>query len=283
MTTTVKLEKGRLRPQRNRRDHYVPQGYLRGFIDPWRLGHSQPLWHFDVTQGVWSERSTREVGYRIGLYDLTTVNDVLETADSTFKAFENTFPRVRREMIAKNFENWLDHREFLLHYMQMMRARSTLFFEQKSVDGQSLLLYEIERVNPDGVSVVLRSMEPSRPSSNFIRNWTITEMRTEIKKGVGWLTDLDWALRVCGSPDDPFVTSESPLLLSGSGSNVAECAQHPDSLFFFPLCWQACLIGSRRPFDFTTGVFGHEDMATFRRMYRQSAKLFLVSPQKLNT
>jgi len=210
------------------------------------------------------------------------VNDVLETADSAFKDFENAFPRIRREMVAKNFENWLDYRDFLLQYVQMMRARSILFFEQKSVEGQNLLLWEIEKVNPDGASVVLRSMEPSRPSGGFIRNWTITEMRTEIQKGAGWLSDLDWALRVCESPDDPFVTSESPLLLSGSGSNVAEYEQHPDSLFFFPLCWQACLIGSRRPFDVKRDIFGPEDMARFRLMYRQSAELFMVSPQKLD-
>ena len=216
------------------------------------------------------------------MYDLTTVNDVLETADSTFKGFENTFPRIRREMMANNFENWLDYRDFLLQYMQMMRARSILFFEQKSIEGQSLLLYEIEKVNPDGMSVVLRSMEPSRPSGAFIRNWTISEMRAEIQKGAGWLNDLDWALRICEYPDDGFVTSENPLQLYGSGSNVAENAKHPDTLLFFPLCWQACLIGSRRPFDVKTGMFGREDMATFRRMYRQSAKLFLASPQKFD-
>jgi Protein of unknown function (DUF4238) len=225
---------------------------------------------------------TTLLAHSIGMYDLTTVNDVLETADSTFKDFENTFPRIRREMMANNFENWLDYRDFLLQYMQMMRARSILFLEQKSIEGQSLLLYEIEKVNPDGMSVVLRSMEPSRPSAAFIRNWTISEMRAEIQKGAGWLNDLDWALRICEYPDDGFVTSENPLQLYGSASNVAENAKHPDTLLFFPLCWQACLIGSRRPFDVKTSVFGHDDMARFRRIYRQSAKLFLASPQKFD-
>jgi uncharacterized protein DUF4238 len=282
MAAMAQFEKDNLKRQRNRRDHYVQQGYLRGFIHPSRLEHSQSLWHFDIAQGIWSERSTREMGFRIGMYDLTSVNGVLETADDTFKGFENTFPRVRREMIANNFENWFDHLDFLLQYIQMMRARSILFFEQKFVDGQHLRLYEIERVNPDGVSVTLRSMEPSRPSPDIIRNWTITEMRTEIQKGAAWLGDLDWALRICESPDNSFLTSENPLLIYGTGSNISEYVKHADSLFFFPLCWQACLIGSRRPFDVKKEKFGHEDIARFRRMYKQSSKLFLASPVKFD-
>ena len=43
IVTTVKTENDTSRQQRNRRDHYVPQGYLRGFIDPARMEHSQPL------------------------------------------------------------------------------------------------------------------------------------------------------------------------------------------------------------------------------------------------
>ena len=270
------------RPRLKRRDHYVPQGYLRGFIDPSRVKHEQPLWHFDVGQNVWSERSTREVGYRIGFYDYANANETLESADTTFKGLENTFPLIRRELISKNFENWNDHRDFLLCYMQMMRARSILFFEQKYGEGKDLRAFVVEAVNPDGRSVKVRSMTPSALPDDLIKNWTITEMRTEIQKGATWLKEFDWALRRCQSVDDPFVSSESPLMIYGDGSSVEEFVQHPDSLLFFPLCWQACLVGSRRSFDDKTDEFLHEDMSRFRRMYRQTAKLLLVSPKKLD-
>ena len=36
----------------NRRDHYIPQGYLRGFIDPERINQPQPLWYFDKPNGA---------------------------------------------------------------------------------------------------------------------------------------------------------------------------------------------------------------------------------------
>jgi hypothetical protein len=33
---------------RGRKDHYVPQGYLRGFIDPARSECDHPLWYLDL-------------------------------------------------------------------------------------------------------------------------------------------------------------------------------------------------------------------------------------------
>jgi hypothetical protein len=268
--------------KKNRRDHYLPQGYLRGFIHPSRREHEQPLWHFDVPNNLWSERSTREVGYRIGLYDVSSVNEVIETADDTFRGLENEFPAVRREMESKQFANWKDHLDLLLHYMQMMRARSILFFEQKAAEGKNLRAFVVESVSPDRQSVKLTSMTPSPVSEQLIKNWSIAEMREEINKGATWLREFDWCLRCCDSPDDPFITSEIPLQLYGPGSTVAENVKHPDSLFFFPLCWQACLIGCRRPFDVKTDHFCGEEMTTFRRWRRDCARLFLVSPSKLN-
>jgi hypothetical protein len=268
--------------KRNRRDHYVPQGYLRGFIDPLRVASQQPLWHFDVHQQVWSERSTREIGYRIGLYDYGSVNDTLESADDTFKSLENSFPLIRGELISTNFENWMEHRDFLLHYMQMIRARSILFFEQKYAEGKNLRALVVDKVNPDGRSATVRSLTPSELPDDFIKNWTITEMRTEIQQGAAWLRDFDWAIRYCSSVNEPFVSSESPFMVYGPGLNVEENVLHPDSLVFFPLCWQACLVGSRRAFDVKRDVFLQEDMRTFRRMYRKSARLFVVSPRQLS-
>ena len=129
--------------------------------------------------------------------------------------------------------------------MQMMRARSILFFEQTYAEGKNLRAYVVEAVNPDGRSVKLRSMTPSKLPDDLIRNWTISEMRTEIQKGATWLKGFDWALWCCQSADDPFVSSEIPFMAYGSDSRVEDAARHPDTLLLFPLCWQACLVGSR--------------------------------------
>jgi hypothetical protein len=266
----------------NRRDHYLPQSYLRGFIDPSRMKQKQPLWHFDIPNGTWSERSPREVGYRLGFYDSATSEIGLETADATFTELENTFPKVRRELISGKFENWKEHLDVLLRYAQMMRARSLLFFDQKRVEGQGLRAWTVEEVSADRKSIKVKSMTPESLPPAFVRNWTINQMRAEIQKGAAWLNDFNWALRYCDSPVAPFVVSELPLVLYGPQSKPEDAIRDPESLLFFPLCWQACLIGSRQYFDIETGKFGEEDMRVARRMYRQSAELFILSPTQLD-
>src|SRR5271154_2031250 len=202
-------------PAKNRRDHYLPQGYLRGFIDPARRDSAQPLWHLDILNGLWTERSPREVGYRNGFYDYSTNQIGHETADSAFAELEHNFPRIRAEIIANGFRNWKDHRDLLLRYIQMIRARSLLFFDQKKVEGSALRAWTIEEIRSDRRSVRVRSITPEPLPGAFIRNWTITEMRGEVRKGAAWLNDFNWALRYCDSPVSPFIVSEIPFVSLG--------------------------------------------------------------------
>src|SRR5258708_8562425 len=121
------------------------------------MNNQQPLWRSDVPSRVWSERSPREIGYRHGFYDYATIEAGLETADNAFAELERTYPVVRRELISSNFKNWKDHRDFLLRYAQMMRARSLLFFDQKHSEGKNLRGWVIEEISPDRTSVKVRS------------------------------------------------------------------------------------------------------------------------------
>jgi hypothetical protein len=112
-------------------------------------------------------------------------------------------PLIREELVATNFNHWTEHLEFLLTYMQMMRARSVLFRQQNLIEGKKLLAYEIEEVYHDRNAVKLKSMTPKPVSPAFIKNRAITQMRDEIKKGAAWLKDFHWALRYCESITDP--------------------------------------------------------------------------------
>jgi hypothetical protein len=105
-----------------------------------------------------------------------------------FAELERKYPQIRRELISKNFKNWKDHRDFLLRHIQMMRARSLLFFDQKNTEGKNLRAWVVEEVNPDRKSVKVRSMTPEPLPPQFIQNWTITQMREEIQKGAAWLS-----------------------------------------------------------------------------------------------
>jgi len=267
---------------RNRKDHYIPRSFLRGFIHPARWSLQQPLWYLDVPNNTWSERSPGEVGYRYGFYDYATAEIGLETADEAFADLEGRYPRIRRSMVENNFGNWREHLDFLLRYAQMMRARSLLFFERQRAEWSKARAWIVQDVLPDGKSIKVKSMTPEPLPHAFVRNRTIVEMRDEIKKGATWLTGFNWCLRYCDSPSVPFVISEIPFVCRAGSADLAEALQDPETLLFFPLCWQACLIGSRQFFDKDTDRFGDEDMRTTQKMYRESSSLFLLSPTKLD-
>jgi hypothetical protein len=278
VTTTPEIKKGR-------RDHYLPQGYLRGFIDPAREGESQPLWLLDVRYNKWSMKSTKQVAHGEGIYDYAGDSpelENLETADEAFSELENGFPLIREKLIADNFRNWKRHRRFLFKFMQMLRARSPLFFEQKQAEGRALQTWAVKEVHPDGKTITLDSMEPKPPPDAFIKNRTILHMREEIKKGAAWLWDLHWALRYCDLPCAPFVMTEAPFLAAGNRpGEIGQMLRQPETLLYFPICWQACLFGSRVRFDAETDKFNSQDMTTFRKKYRSFSKVFLLSPTKL--
>lgn len=274
--------------QKGRRDHYLPQGYLRGFIDPARENESQPLWKLDITHKQWSERSTKQVGHITGFYDYAGEGpevECLPPADDAFLELENKFPIVREELLflkRKRFRNWTKHLPFLLRYMDMLRARSPMYFDHREVAWKATPTWIIEKV--DGNKITLKSMEGSPPPDTFIRNRTIFQMREEIqKKGASLLWDFNWALRYTESVHEPFVTSEAPFVAEMlPGVSATEALQHPDTLLYFPVCWQVCLFGSLRRFDVGTDKLGSHDMEVSRRKYRLFAKNFLISPTKLD-
>ena len=109
----------------------------------------------------------------------------------------------------------------------------------------------------------------------------ITEMRAEIAKGISWSNEFSWVLRFTNNPSDPFVVSENPVIVDGNAKDLAEAWRLPEALIFFPLCWQACLIGRRTPFERETSSFEGSDLQRLRQIYLQLSKIFLVSPTQL--
>jgi hypothetical protein len=235
----------------------------------------------------WSERSTKQVGHIKGFYDYAGTGQDLEplpSADDTFLRLENEFPIVREKLLSlakKGFRNWKKHLPFLLRYMNMLRARSPLYFAQKGVEGKSIPTWTVQSV--DGDKITLTSMEPSPPPAAFIKNRTITHMREEIQNSGAFFWDLNWALRYCESVAEPFVTSETAFLAEiPPGVPETQAFQHQDTLLYFPVCWQVCLFGSRQRFDLGTDKLASHDMRVVRRKYRVYAQDFLLSPTKLD-
>ena len=267
---------GKKHRTKGRKDHYLPQGYLRGFISPSRAELQKPLWYFDVHRKQWSELSPAEIGFERGFYDSRGLETNVETADQVFAELERTFPLVRDEIVA-DFSKWHDHLDFLLRYFQMMRARSPLAFEQRQARDRSRQFLKVVKVSGRTVTY-----EPAQVTETFLKNKAIAEMRQEIQKGADWLNRFDWALRYSASPDVPFILSDTPCIVEGKFSTLEEAMQRPETLIVFPLCWQACLFGSLAPFDVKTDEFSSEDLQKMHRKHFDKAREFIVSPIKLD-
>lgn len=266
---------------RNRQDHFVPQGYLRGFIDPARSNQDRPLWCLSRARNQWERKSTRQICSRRGFYDFATDPVNVEHPDVTFKSMENGFPALRDDLQRRNFVGWEEHIAFLLAYMQMIRARSPQFFVDQ---GQALANAKMARVvalNRTDQSLTHDGLRPLTDDEKH--DFTIGYMREEIKKGAAWMEGFHWQLRTTFDPRNPVVTSEAPLFVKGDGPVARETMTmdvltRKTSLVYFPLCWQACLVGRTRPFESDLEPFEQGDLADFRRMMAEMAPDYVISP-----
>ena len=112
----------------------------------------------------------------------------------------------------------------------------------------------------------------------LLKNKAITDMRAEIKKGADWLSNFNWVLRFTTDPNDPVITSDNPILLHGIAPDLCRAITHQDTLIFFPVCWQMCLIGSRVEQEIKTAEVQPGDLKRLRSIYLEEARLFVVSP-----
>jgi len=283
MTTTL----------RNRRDHYIPQGYLRGFIGPCNELAQKPLWVFDIPHQAWSQKSTKEFAYKYGLYDYSeeSPSDTI-AVDVSFAGLEQHFPQVRNEISSDGFENWTTHKDFLLRFMDMMRLRSLLALDQMRRVANATRMFEIEKVlepSPDSsnsdrkfdtVKYKEKTFKDESEKQRLLKNLTLTEMRRALERPAPWLSSLSWALRYTTDSNQPFVCSEHPLLVIGKETDVSSALSSPDTLIFFPVSWRACLVGCLAQFEKETCEFHPEEGNRVRAIYRENATLFVASPCK---
>ncbi len=280
--------------QRNRKDHFVPQAYLRGFIDPARKNMPKPLWVFDVEAQAWYEKSPSEIAYVRGFYDYQRDSTPDETADETFAELERSFPQIRDDILARGFSAWPNHKEFLLKFGQMMRARSPLFREhsiEQTRKSRILTLTERIKIEPDpdkaGLYRQTWKVEAFTPKdekekNRLFKNKAITDMRSEIKKGADCFDNYDWCLQYTTDPTDPVIAADNCIVVDGKAPNLDAALTDPETLIFFPISWQMCLIGSPLTFDCETAEFHTEDLKRLRAIFKETAALFIVSPTQLS-
>ena len=274
--------------ERDRKDHYLPRGFLKGFIDPANKDLAKPLWHFDLETAEWSRVSPGSIGWERGMYDYHPGTNVLEHPDEVFERFEREFPLVREHLLRRNFKGWVkQHKHFLLEYAQMMRARSPLFLQQQTAQNENTRTMTVTSVGP-GNQVGVDTTVPYPPPAQFIRNRTITAMREEIKKGPDWMENFNWCLLYTRSVFDPFVTGTQPIVVEGKypDSNDApvleDALKDHKTIIWFPLCWQACLVGTVDRFDEGTAEAPPSLISHVRGMFRRPSTGYVISPRKID-
>jgi hypothetical protein len=228
-----------------------------------------------LSSHTWKEKSAAEVGWEWGFYDRPGGGENLEHPDQTFAKFEREYPLVRQKLIEKRFRHWVKQRHFLLGFMQMLRARSPLFIQQQAAESSALRGAKITAV--EGNKITLESFDPLPLPARVVRNIVIARMQQEIGKGPDWLWDFNWCLRYTDDPTLSFVTTEQPFAVTGPAPDLVTAITHPDTLVFFPICWQACLVGSIRRFDVGTEAAQPEFIEFVRSLFVQHATEFVIA------
>ncbi len=212
----------------DRKDHYVPQGYLRGFIHPERTRHPRPLQVLDIKRHKWVQRAPSQIAWARGFYDYSTDSEPGATAEDAFRRLENQLPLVRERVRAKGYASWDEHRELLVSFAAMMAARSPLFRTQS-------------------VAQILPSLATHPNGEALAKNFAITQMRNEIQRRPKEWEQYHWVLGFTKNPEHPFIASDQGVGMWGNGATPAEAYATNDFWMWCPLSWDMCLIASSRP------------------------------------
>lgn len=270
-----------------RKDHWLPRGYLRGFIGPSRASSEKPLCCFFKDTQEWEDVSPAEIGYEEGLYDYAPGDNgpAVTHPDSVFSRLEREFPTHRNAMAANAFAEWQGHKQFLLEFAEMLPLRSPLGMEHFESEARALRGATVLAVSDDRRKITVDSLEMRPLPERAIRNFTVSKMLQQVTTGQGWATKLDWCLRYTDVETEGFCTTDQAIFVEGSlqsadpkGRLSEDILRHPDTLIFFPLCWQACLFGSPCRFDKAYDRAIPQDIATLRGKQKHYASRFVASP-----
>ncbi len=265
---------------RNRLDHIIPRSYLEGFAN---LGGQ--LSAFDCVAKRWFEAAPARVGAENGYYDYTTDGVPDRPADEAFNRLESGFPVIRKALRTGVFAAWVDHRQFLLEYAQMLRARSRLFREQVMTQARDRIIGAVEEL----VAPTVLKFRPYTPSDEpkheqLVRNLSITEMRHEIAKGAALFSNLHWCLRTSQDVSNPVITADQPVIVLGpAGLSQEVLTRDSNTWIIFPLCREACLIGNCEKIDADTEPFRASSAKWLRGQFFRADTGFIYSPARVDS
>lgn len=270
-------------PPRNRKDHYVPQSYLKGFVDEVARGkNDRPLWCLNKWRNQWERKSPKQICHVVGMYDFSNDAIAAEHADVTFKQMEDRFRDVREGFLRNDFADWKKDLDFLLNYMQMIRVRSPQYFVDQGralKDSQIAIITSVDHIENKVTHDGFRRLTEAEAHDH-----TLAKMREEFRKGSDWMLDFHWQIRTTFDAQNPVVTSEQPLFVKGEKTLTEremtwEVLKDERSEVWFPLCWQAAIVGRIQPFDADTTPFDESTLRELRHIVTEMSPQYVISPQ----
>ena len=271
-----------------RKDHWLPQGYMKGFIGPSRANETKPLFCFEKETQQWRPVSTKGIGHGEGFYDYADGTDysTVTHPDSVFARLEREFPPKRDQMARDNFASWHQHKDFLIEFMHMLRARSPMAMEQQRALALSYRVAKITSIvphptNPNLTGVVLDTMTPYPMPEPAVRNTIIAQMLADVQSNALWPESMDWCLRYTDDETNPYCATDQAVIVQGkfvAPGVTPEVLIHPDTIVIFPLCWQACLFGSPRKFDVSYDRAHPQQPLSIRSEQKERCDRFVISP-----
>ncbi len=232
-------------PPKNRHDHIVPQGFLRGFLAPSQHPRSGRVQVYELPAGPWQERTTDEICHKLGYYDYSDPASADATADDAFHDLENKITTIRESIRAGQYIKWDGHRDTLVTFFQMLRARSELFRAQVVAEQRRAgsFLRVREWISETTFRFEENKWEDSPGAEDLLKNKSITDARTQIAKGPGEWGTLSWTLGFTDL-DTPFVTSDVPVVLSGTSTDWDLALSTRTFWIAVPFGWDMCLLGT---------------------------------------
>ncbi len=208
-------------------DHFVPQTYLRGFINPAEPLSPKPLHVFTKLGQVWTRKSTRSICAFRG-FETHSDPAVESTLRKLLWAGENSWPGVVSGLRKHGFSSWRSHLPLLIDFMSLLSLRSPLFrLRLLRQAGQAPSTLSDTRNQDAAVEAVLKEA---------------TALRS-------FLTSLLWTLHVSPSPELPVITSDHPLAmedLSMTRRDLDTARREGGFAILFPVAHDCCLTGSDR-------------------------------------
>jgi hypothetical protein len=166
--------------------------------------------------------------------------------------------------------------------MQMIRVRSPQFFVEQGQAVADSFLGRITSIDETRTKITYDNSQPL--TEDEVHDATLTKMREEFAKGAAWMADFHCQIRTTFDPLNPVVTSEMPLFVKGEKvqrerAMTMDLLTDAASEVYFPLCWQACMVGRVELFSKDVEPFEQPDLFQLRRMVAEMAPEYLIAPQ----